>query len=281
MFARYVKRSSDELLINLTNFVIYRARQLVKLSGIKDPPFLPEKFAPFQQLNKISKEDLGELSGLLIPSKNGFEIKVNITHSPERQNFSVAHEIGHTIFWEKGFKVLLEKIKQNISEKRAKKYEEDLCDIFASELLMPYSVYIKYAKRYYFNINSISILSRLFNVSIVPAALRLCDVNPRECLLIYWIRENSGEIINPKLKSSWMTWSQKKPLINANRFIKRKFLDSDFEVLAAYKSENHIYTCKRIKIGNYIGNYQIWSKGFGSGNDRFVLSFAFPEKLNS
>lgn len=281
MFTRYAKRSSDELWINLNNFVIQRARQLIKISGIKDPPFLPEKFAQLQQINRIVKEDLGELSGLLLPLREGFEIKVNITHSPERQNFSIAHEIGHTFLWEKGGKALLEKLKQDVGEKRVKNYEEGLCDIFASELLMPSSMYVKYAERYYFNISSISILSRLFNVSIVPAALRLCDVNPRECLLIYWIKENSEEIISPKFKSSWLTWSQKKTSLKINRFIKRKLLDNDFEVLAAYKSENFIYTYKRIEIGNYIGNYQIWSQGFGSGSDRFVLSFAFPEKLNS
>ncbi len=278
MSTMYRGNPSEELWLITCNFVLQKSRILLKLSGMTKPPFLPEKYAQLQKVNKITKEDLGNLSGLLLPMHDGFEIKLNATHSAERQNFSLAHETGHTFFREKNGQILREIMIKRLGVKKAKSDEEYLCDIVASELLMPFFIFAKYGEKFSYTINSLSTLSRLFNVSIIPVALKLCDVNPRLNCLVYWIKENSDELVNPKFKATWLTWSLKNPTTKKNRFINGKLIDNDFNVLTAYNSENPISINKQIGIRGYRGNCEVWSQGFGTGKDRFVLSFAFPEK---
>jgi len=279
--ANYRGSLNDELWDTAVNFVTQRAQRLIKLSGMTAPPFLPERLAPLQGIKSIIKADLGKLSGLLSPLRDGFELKINATHSPERQNFSCAHEIGHTFFLDKDGQALREKLRKAVGEKVANSREEDLCDTVASELLMPSQIYTKYAASYYFRINSLITLSRTFNISIVPAALRLCDVNPRWCFLVHWIKENSDEINSIRFRTSWITWSRKKTSIKTGRFTKRKLIDKNFGVLKAYNSDSSVYLREWMSVGNFRGNHQIWSQGFGNGQDRFVLSLIFPEKSDA
>jgi hypothetical protein len=66
-------------------------------------------------------------SGFLIPRDGGYEITVNAAEPPERQNFSIAHEIVHSFFrdvWPRGHPSAAEEI---------------LCDLGAAELTMPLS----------------------------------------------------------------------------------------------------------------------------------------------
>jgi len=277
MFTKYRGSLYEELWDNAVKLVTQRAQRLLKLSGMIAPPFLPERLAPFQGIKRIIPEDLGELSGLLLPLRDGFEIKINATHSPERQNFSCAHEIGHTFFLQKDGQVLRERLKRGVGEKVAKRWEEDLCDIIASELLMPSHIYTKYAASYNFRINSLITLSRTFNISIVPAALRLCDVNPRWCFLVHWIKENSDDISSIRLRASWLTWSRKKTTTKTGRFIKTKLLDKNYGILKAYNSDSSVYLHEWMGIGNFRGNCQIWSQGVGTEPFRFVISLIFPE----
>jgi len=244
------------------------------------PPFLPERLAPLQGIKSIVREDLGKLSGLLLPLRDGYEVKINVTHSPEKQNFSCAHEIGHTFFLEKDGQVLREKLRKGVGEKVATSWEEGLCDTVASELLMPSQIYTKYAASHNFRINSLITLSRTFNIAIVPAALRLCDVNPRWCFLVHWIKENSDDISSIRLRASWLTWSRKKTTTKTGRFIKTKLLDKNYGILKAYNFDSSVYLHEWMGIGNFRGNCQIWSQGFGNGPDRFVLSMIFPERDN-
>ena len=278
MMTHYRGSPDGELWDNAVKFVTQRAQRLIKLSEMTTPPFFPERLAPLQGIKGIFKEDLGKLSGLLLPLRDGFEVKINATHSPERQNFSCAHEIGHTFFLEKDGQVLREKLRKGVGEKVANSWEEGLCDIVASELLMPSHIYTKYAASYNFRINSLVMLSRTFNISIVPAALRLCDVNPRWCFLVHWIKENLDEISSIRLSASWLTWSRKKTSTKTGRFIKRKLLDKNFGVLKAYNSDSPVYLRGWMGVGNFRGNCQILSQGFGNGSDRFVLSMIFPEE---
>lgn len=277
MMTHYRGSLDGELWDNAVKFVTQRAQRLIKLSGMTAPPFLPERLTPFQGIKRIIPEDLGELSGLLLPLRDGFEIKINATHSPERQNFSCAHEIGHTFFLQKDGQVLRERLKRGVGEKVAKRWEEDLCDIVASELLMPSQIYTKCAASYNFGINSLITLSRTFNISIVPAAIRLCDVNPRWCFLVHWTKENSDEINRIRLCASWLTWSRKKTSTKTGRFIKRKLLDKNFGALKAYNSDSLVYLREWMGIGNFRGNCQVWSQGFGTEPFRFVISLIFPE----
>ena len=124
-----------------TNFVTKRAKELVdklvKQRKHEEPPFLAEEFARLQG-TKIEKTDLGEIDALLIRDQNGYIIRVNENHHPVRQNFSCAHEIGHTFLHELGRPLSLDNDEFRWTKSNsAGRAKERLCHIAAAELLMP------------------------------------------------------------------------------------------------------------------------------------------------
>lgn len=258
-------------------FAKRRAQRLLKESQITIPPILPEYLAPAQGIKKIIKEDLGNLSGLLLPLRDGFLIKINATHSPQRQNFSCAHEIAHTFFLEEQGRTLIKELTRE-EQKTSNKWIESLCDISASELLMPSQAFTRSASYYNFGIHSLEHLCRIFNTSVRPVALRLCDLNPRWCFLVHWSVDKSQDLDNYKLRATWLTWSRMKLTSTGSRFFfnPRLFVSSS-SVLEAYRSETVTYLHDWIRVGNFKGSCQMWSKGFGSGSYRFVISLIFPE----
>ena len=260
-----------------TEFVTQRAQRLTKRSSVTAPPFLPERIAPFQGVKRIIKEDLGNLSGLLLPLREGFEIKINATHSPKRQTFSCAHEIAHTFFFEREGETLIERMNRDNGEKIAQKWQEDLCDMAASELLMPSQIFSGYASRYHYGIHALIPLSRTFETTITPTILKLCDINPKFCYVVHWARAQSSELDDLKLRATWLTWSRKRVIAKTGRFLKPKLSGEFCSVSEAYMSGRPTYSNERIVVGNYCGHCQIWSQGFDSGSYRFVISLIFPE----
>ncbi len=264
-----------------TEFVTRKAQRLLKQSNFSGPPFLPERLAPFQRVKRIVEENLGELSGLLVPLKDGFEIKINATHSPERQNFSCAHEIAHTFFFEDEGRILIERLTREGGKKMAKNWEENLCDIAASEMLMPSQIFSGYASRYHYGIHGLIPLSRIFNISIKPVVLKLCDVNPNRCFVLNWEREKSNELDDLKLRATWLTWSRMRLSSRTGRFYFNPKTLGDFSsVSKAYHSDTPIYSRQWIGAGNFRGSGRMESQAFGSGADRFVLSLIIPESDN-
>lgn len=269
-----VSRTLDEGV----DFTTRRAQTLLKESGITGPPFLPEYMASLQRVKRITKEDLGELSGLLLPVPGGFEIKLNAKHSIERQNFSCAHEIGHTFFSEAAGKTLLEKFRRQKGDKAARNWEESCCDVAASELLMPLQIFRRHASRYNFSVHSLVPLSHTFNTSIVPTALRLCDINPRWCFLVHWVTENGNELGSLTSRPTWLTWTGKRVSSRTGRFVfNPKLSSATGSILGACRSDKPTYSSERAIIGSFVGNCEIWSQSFNSGSSRFVISFIFPE----
>jgi Zn-dependent peptidase ImmA (M78 family) len=188
-------------------FVIRRARQLIKLSGLTAPPFSPERYAQLQGVVRVVKEDLGQTAGLLLPIENGYEISLNAKDSPVRQTLSCAHEIGHTFFLEKEGKQILGVACAARGRTQSNYWLENLCDLAAAELLMPASIFYRFASRYQFNIKSLLPLSKLFATSIQSTAIRLCDLTPRHCYLVSSEQCNSIELNEPILRNTWLTWS--------------------------------------------------------------------------
>ena len=262
-------------------FVTRRAQTLLKMSNISAPPFFPEYIAPLQGVRRVVREELGKLGGLLVPLDGGFEIKVNATHPPERQNFSCAHEIGHTFFFEEAGLSLIGRIKTAEGEKIGRDWLENLCDISAAELLMPSSVFGKRAAEHKFNISALVPLSNAFNTSIDATAIRLCDFVSKPCYVAHSVLDRSQELGELKLRTTWLTWSRRRMPTKSSRLLfKPKLLGHKAGMLKALRSEKPVYSRERMGIVNFRGHCQIWSQGFDSGANRFVISLIFPESDN-
>ena len=137
-------------------FMREEAEKLIKVLGQDSPPFLPQKFASLRKIRRIEWVEPPNLSELA-PIEGGFILRIRNeireSHSIDdeeswarpfvgRESFSIAHELGHTYFYDIDLPVPSRLVRDSGSLA-----EERLCDIFASELLMPKERFIKDAQQ--------------------------------------------------------------------------------------------------------------------------------------
>ena len=252
-----------------TNFVTNRARELVdelvKQRGQAEPPFLAKELAPLQGIKKIEKTDLGDIDALLIRHQDGYIIRVNENHHPVRQNFSCAHEIGHTFLHELDRPLSLDddefrRAKSN-SVGRAK---ERLCFIAAAELLMPEKILKKYLAGFDLSVSSIERLAHTFKVSIQVAAIRISQVSTEPCSVILW-----KQCQKPRSKG-FLGYFMRKPIYISDR--------NPSPVSRAFESDRPIKSFKSFEIDDVKKRCQMESKAFGQGKTRYVISLVFLER---
>lgn len=251
-----------------TAFVIKRARELVgeliRRRGQEEPPFLAKELALLHGI-KLEKADLGEADALLIRHQDGYIIKVNAKHHPVRQNFSCAHEIGHTFLHELNRPLCVDydefRMANSNTVSRAK---ERLCETAAAELLMPESVFKKYLAGFGVSVNSIERLAYTFRVSIPAAAIRIAEVSTEPCITIIWKR---AQKVRCKGKGF---------MAKHNR--KDVYIRDPSALLTAYESDRSVRSFRSFEIGGIKKRCLMESTGFGRDKWRYVISLIFPER---
>jgi Zn-dependent peptidase ImmA (M78 family) len=151
-----------------------KAIELREQAGIRSLPVSVERVAKFLgiEIRFVPLDD--ELSGMVFIKDKTTFIGVNSLHHPNRQRFSIAHEIGHAVMHkemlegkvhvDKGIKVLM---RSGISSTGTVN-EEIQANQFAAELLMPKDLLINTLKDKLIDIDDegpIDDLARKFKVS--------------------------------------------------------------------------------------------------------------------
>lgn len=262
--------------------IIERARKLVNklvsLRGHDKPPFLAEEFASLCGINEVVRTDLINVSAVLLKLHGGAIIQVNSKHHPSRQNFSVAHEIGHILFSELKLEHYINSIEYRTFNPQAKartreKVRERLCDIAATELLMPEQVFKKYLTNFGLSINSVEPLAHIFRTSIPATAFRIAEVSNEPCLILIW---QPFPVNNPKgLKLKRCISSETKikavPIRTLDKF--------SSNLCKAYDSNTSVKSNKHFRVNNATQILPMESKGFGHDEYGYVLSLAFLNKV--
>jgi|SRR5579885_229560 Zn-dependent peptidase ImmA (M78 family) len=113
---------------------------LLRRNRITKPPVPVERIAENEGLDIRIAPYEGDLSGALVRTDGETFIGVNSQHHPNRQRFTVAHELAH-FFLHKGMRLHIDK---NIwvnwrddESSKAVRWEEIQANQFAAELLMP------------------------------------------------------------------------------------------------------------------------------------------------
>jgi Zn-dependent peptidase ImmA (M78 family) len=118
--------------------------QLLRKHRVESGPVPVEKLARLLGVRVVREPTDDELSGFLYRDRGqrAAIIGVNANHPPNRQNFTVAHELGHFLLHEgdkvhvdRGFQIKL----RADSSSRGVDIEERESNLFAAELLMPAS----------------------------------------------------------------------------------------------------------------------------------------------
>lgn len=165
------------------------AADLVKLAGLEKPGHSLDALASFQdaKIEEIEMQDAGMLTDVREwpDARFSFLIHVNAADSRARKNFSICHEIGHTLMpnyngnsgprcdaqtmrWDKGDE------------------EEYLCDVAAAELLMPRREFVPRLRGCGMRIEAIRELAEEFGASLEATAVNVVGANVDDVAVLVW-----------------------------------------------------------------------------------------------
>lgn len=157
-----------------------RARDLVMRALDADwhgPPFDPVALAQVLGIEIRALSDIPDARTVPL-GRERFRIEFNPNRPPGRIRYSVAHEIGHTLFPD-----CANRVRNRLAHADATRDEwqlEMLCNIAAAEILMPFGSFPTF-HRDLLDINRILGLQRQFNVSTEALLLRVVHVAPVPC----------------------------------------------------------------------------------------------------
>lgn len=175
--------------------ILWHAGALVIESGMMEPPYSPASYAPLRNVKEIIHRDM-EVDGRLIPSVEGFIIELRKDRSHERKNFTLAHELAHTFFYESVPSIKYRALAS--TQPHHDPVEEMLCNIAAAEMLMPSAVFSKIARDYSASPQSLQQLAQLFETSLTATIVHLLRLRIWDSMFILW--EYEGE----KIKAKWL-----------------------------------------------------------------------------
>jgi len=155
---------------NSTNKILLTtlAGKMLSIANQINPPVDISEVAKIRKVHSIilSSEQENKEDAVMIPDLNGFIIKIPENASLTRNRFSVAHEIGHTLFYDLQSRPPSRlSTRFNINKKDRK--EEWICNDFAREILIPQKLISKSSALMLKkpSIDNIFSLSKLFRVS--------------------------------------------------------------------------------------------------------------------
>jgi len=282
----FVSQSTPDILTlgEASALVVGRAHELVKqltsATQRTDPPFNAREYARLVGIKGVVEADLGEVGAALLRYSDGHVVEVNRNHHPVRQNFSIGHEVGHIILDE----LNLTRVEdtdfrtfspQTHSRARSRTLEH-LCDVAASELIMPEAVFKRYLSASAVSIQSVGRLATAFGVSFQAAAIRITEVSEEACLAILW---NAWP--KKRRKGFRVTWcvGPGKNLSWKRRGVPLHMLASNVSALGkAYDGDETVKSRRLFQLDGSVTRVFTESKGFGRGETRYVLSLAFPQR---
>lgn len=121
-----VKRELRKALFSIVGNLLEETNQRI--------PFKPELLAPKRRIKKIVEAGLSNANALLIPEIGGFVMKIKSDIHPFQKRFALAHEIGHTFF----FNIDIDPPRREFQYQKSSYWvEEEFSCAIAREILLP------------------------------------------------------------------------------------------------------------------------------------------------
>ena len=176
---RQISQDPEEIIRSLVRNKLAEARNSV-WSG---PPFDPRLLASIMGIQcEESRELVHSEDAELHPITDGkLVIKYNPDRPKTRQNFSIAHEISHTFFPEYQDQY---KARHKIGKFDPSSEVEFLCDLGASEIILPAPEFDLDVKQMGISLKSLEELSTLYEASKEASAIRMITTGRYPCALM-------------------------------------------------------------------------------------------------
>jgi hypothetical protein len=234
------------------------------------PPVNVKLLASMRGIARV-EERLQPWAGVLAPERGRLVVGVRATDGMERQRFTVLHEAGHTLL--PGF-----------AEARQyrcdgpKTRDEQLCDIAASELLLPRRFFVPDLRAARPGLDGVEELAPVYEASIEATALRAVDLAAEPAMLVVLrmahkpAERGREDQCDPKLRLAWAHGQGNWPYM-----LKHKSVDGDSPFLRAYNGE---VVEEVTELGELAGadhaRVQISARRYG--NDGRVLALVRPAR---
>lgn len=157
-------------------------RDLLNKSNIISPPVPVDHIATILGSEIRYSPFDGNLSGMIFRGEDRIVIGVNSIHHPNRQRFTIAHEIGH-LWLHKGKEIYIDRsfrvnLRDDVSSQGIDR-EEMEANRFAAELLMPYDMLMTDLEGQEIDMEDakdVEILAERYKVSIQAMTFRLTNL---------------------------------------------------------------------------------------------------------
>ena len=178
------------------------AVRLIDEAGITEPPVDVELIASLLDIGDIVPASELDVPGCLLPGLKGSTILVRAEDPETRQRFTICHECAHTFF--PGFRVATQFRCAPAPTGQAGRNVELLCDVAASELLLPQRLLGPRAEDAGFSLHAVRDLAAEFQASLVATAIATttCTAQPAAVLAFEVMQKPTeyGTLAAPKLR---------------------------------------------------------------------------------
>lgn len=159
---------------------VIKAREFVRKANLDSIPAQVEAYVEESKAVLRMQNDLGpEEPGWSFCSGGKHYICVNAADRPERQRFTICHELAHILL---GIKSEHNALPWWSYAKRPP--GEIICDVFAAELLLPYRLFKPVADEAAIEMHCIEELAGRFLASITATGSRFAAVHPAPCAFV-------------------------------------------------------------------------------------------------
>lgn len=165
-----------------TRAITKRAAELIDEAVLDQPPFYPEILASFRGVSEVRRKSMAG-AARLVPEKGSLIIEVNQDHSAGKQNFSIDHEVAHTLLPTYAVGIVDDEVTGQFPSNSE---TELLCDIGASALLLDARWLRPLADSAGASLQTLFQLADLFGASLQATALRLSELNVWPCAFVFW-----------------------------------------------------------------------------------------------
>jgi Zn-dependent peptidase ImmA (M78 family) len=164
------------------------------------PPIRLGRLAALRSVTDIVTKSLTCDGIISAASKGTYLIEVNRDQSETRRRFTIAHELGHTFFFDVDSDIRDRIRDGNLDNISRFDPEELLCNYAAAEILMPRNQFGKLMRRSGPSAEALVQLGKIFNVSVQAATRRMIQTVPLKLVVAQWEYKPETEIYS----SNWV-----------------------------------------------------------------------------
>ncbi len=248
----------------------FRSLRLIGEAQIKNPPFSPFVLSSRLGVRSVVFSPIG-FDACLLPVTGGYEVQICSAHSRVRQNFSMAHELGHIFFFEVTGSPKAARRETRIGMNKRDHEEEFLCDYAASELLMPSTHFFRDVRNFGPSIASLFELASRYQTSLQATAIKFAEMGLWKCAFVHWRSTVGNSSIDFEVESCTKLGGLRLPICKGIRLSDKKHL------AAAVESGKTIRGRESFRLGNIEETYYIESIRLGSKSSPRVLSMIFAD----